>query len=55
MIAENVIQEWMIMWWNERCKEYEENCSNCLAWKCYDYLTKPDKADIPRFPQKEDK
>jgi hypothetical protein len=40
-------REWMIKNWGKRCPDYNEECSLCRAWDCYDYLTKLGAYPLP--------
>lgn len=42
-----ILREWLVKNWGRRCKKFEPECGLCAAWKCFDYLTNPDKFDSP--------
>jgi hypothetical protein len=46
-LDDKAIKDWLIKTWGKRCKSFESGCGLCNAWKCFDFLTHPDKHDAP--------
>lgn len=34
----DLMKEWMLKNWGEKCPDYEPSCGLCKAWKYFDYL-----------------
>jgi len=47
MIDDAIVKLWIEQEWGDRCPDYESGCSVCAAWKCFDFLTNPEKHDNP--------
>ena len=37
-VVKKAMYKWIEKFWGKRCKEYQEGCGTCEAWKAYDFL-----------------